>query len=292
MFPFFSKPTINLKQRNFAPRYLLDEQNQKHFEQEGYVILKNIIESSEIEDAIATYKSIQLDKDFDVKKKFESSGNFQSVKLQTEVFKYVEHFMTLTANRYANLENCEVGSGGAFFIKPNTDESRLEPHQDSAVIDESNTYAVFVWMPLVDINENNGALYLLPKSHLWGNFCRSQHIPWAFRNIGKDLWKYMKPIYVNKGDIVLFDSSIIHASEVNRSDNYRIVLCGALLPKNHQKIDYISEYKTIKQYFVDDNYWIDGGRKESLNKYSNKTIKDAFPNPISKRMFKELIRIQ
>lgn len=289
MFSFFT-PNIKPVQRNFNPAYLLDKSQQEYFEKEGYVVIRNVLTELEIEEIKDTYKIIQADKDFEVKNKFESSGNFQSAKLQTRVFNYIEEFMKRTSNRYANLENCEVGTGGAFFIKPNTEESKLEPHQDSAVIDESKYYAVFVWMPLVNINEKNGALYVLPKSHLWGNYYRSQHIRWAFNNISKFLWKYMQPIYVDKGDIVLFDSSIIHGSEVNQSDTYRIVLCGALLPKQHQKVDYVEENKKIIQYCVDDKYWLDGGQKGSLAKYKKKEVHNIFPNPVNKRALKKLIQ--
>ena len=60
----------------------------------------------------------------------------------------------------------------------------------------------------------------------------------------------MMPIYMNKGDILIFDTSIIHASEKNNSLSERIALCGALLPKDHQKVDYLSVNIHIKLLII------------------------------------------
>lgn len=289
MFSFFS-PNIKPIQRNFNPAYLLDKSQQEQFEREGYVLIRDVYTKEEIDKIISFYNEIKTNKDFNVQSKFESSGNFSSIELQNKIFQYIEHLMKNTAVRYANLDNCEIGDGGAFFIKPNTEESRLEPHQDSTVIDESVSYGMFVWIPLIDINETNGALYVLPKSHLWGNHYRSQHITWAFKKSFKKLWKYMMPIYMNKGDILIFDTSIIHASEKNNSLSERIALCGALLPKDHQKVDYLSANKRIMQYLVDENYWRDGGLATSLSKYPYKIIDNKFPKSINKYTLKKLVK--
>lgn len=286
---FFSRQHIQPIHRNFSPSYMLDDDIQVQLMEQGYAILRNIIREDEIQEALAVFEQIKENEGYDVQEKFESSGNFKSVTLQQYVFSFIKKFMLNTAHRYANLEHCEVGDGGAFFIKPNTGKSRLDPHQDSPVIDETSTYAVFTWIPLQDINEQNGALYVLPKSHLWGNCYRSQHIPWAFGSICKELWKQMIPLYINKGDLIVFDPSIIHASEVNNSGQYRIVICGALLPLNHQKVEYTYENKQYKRYFVDDNYWLDGGLISSLKNYTFEPVTQQFPNPVKYRMIKHLI---
>ena len=285
---FFKKYNIQPIQRDFNKQYLLKQNVQNQFNELGYVILRNVISDEELSIVYDEYLEIQENNDFVVNDKFESSGNFKSVELQKRIFIFIQDLMNKVAPRFADLSNCDIGDGGAFFIKPNTDKSRLEPHQDSTVIDENKEYAIFVWIPLCNITKNNGALYVLPKSHLWGNTYRSQHIPWAFRNIHKQLWEYMEPIYLNKGDIVLFDSSIIHASEKNNSDTYRIAFCGALLPKNHQKVEYLITKNEARKYYVDNTYWLDGGTIQSLDKFKYEIVENKFPNPINKNILKQL----
>ena len=69
---------------------------------------------------------------------------------------------------------------GAFQIKPPSKVSELNPHQDAPVIDETIDNGLFVWIPLCDINEQNGAIYVLPGSHLWQNHQRSLNVKWVF----------------------------------------------------------------------------------------------------------------
>lgn len=286
---FFKRQIISPVKRNFNPAYLKEESIQKHFEEYGYAILKNVLTEDEISVALTEFDALTKTEGYNVKNIFESSGNFKSVELQKKVFAFIYQFMSKIADRFAITENCEIGKGGAFFIKPNSQESKLEPHQDSPVIDETKTYAVFTWMPLQDIDENNGVLYVLPKSHLFGNAYRSQHVPWAFRNSCEELWKYMIPLYVNKGDIILFDPAVIHGSGINKSDAFRLVLCGALLPKNHQKVEYTLAKKNIQQFFIDDTYWLDGGDAASLSKYKSNSIQYSYPNPVKNKELNHLI---
>ncbi len=278
---FFKKQKISFPKRNFSPAYLLDNQLQQSLEREGYAIGRNLVTPEEIEELNSFFLDLQKIEGYDVNEIFESSGNFNSVELQQHIFAFVKSFLHRIADRFANLDNCSIGDGGAFFIKPNSPKSRLEPHQDSCVIDESETYGIFVWMPLIDTDNINGSLYVLPRSHLWGNYLRSQHIPWAFRKLHKKLWKHSIPVHVNKGDIVFFDTALIHSSEVNRSNEFRVAMDGALLPKNTKLVEFLLEDDNMGcKYEIDSDYWLDGGKVSSLNKYKHSKQPYGFPNPI------------
>lgn len=289
MWPFKTQqlPTIH---RVFDPAYFKNEEDQKTFEKQGYVIIKNVVSDEVIDDAKKTFHDLKKMEGYNVHSNFESSGNFTSVSTQQFVFQYLIKVMQKVCPPVIDFNHCEIGDGGAFFIKPNTPESILHPHQDSTVVDETKYYAVFVWMPLLDINETNGALHLIPGSHLWGNNERSQHIPWAFRKHNKLLWDKMKAIYLSKGDMICFDSSIIHASSENKSDDYRLVLCGALLPKQHQKVDFRLKGNKVLKYKVDSNYWMNGGQEENLAEYQFEAKEYKFPNPISKKNLNTLLK--
>lgn len=285
----FVEQHLSVVNRNFNPPYFLDSGQQRCFERDGFIVLRNIVQPDEIEEAYDIYLQLKTREGYNVQDNFESSGNFTSKATQQFVFDYIKKYVHKIAQRFADLDNCEVGDGGAFFIKPNTDKSILHPHQDSAVIDETKYYGIFVWIPLVDITLQNGPLYILPGSHLFGNTSRSQHIPWAFRHLNELLWEKMKPIPVNKGDIICFDTSVIHASAANNSDAYRIVACGALLPKHHQKVDYLLNGDQLVKYDVDSDYWLNGGLESSLPAYPSEKSIYNYPNPVKKKTFLKLL---
>lgn len=288
---FFRKKKYTPPNRNFSTFYFQNEEKQSFFNKNGYVVIENIVNEEEIHDAYSKFQEIKKLEGYNVNERFESSGNFTSVSTQETIFKYIAEYMHKIAPRFANMKNCEIGNGGAFFIKPNSIKSTLEPHQDSTVLDETKEYGVFVWVPLTDIDIKNGPLYLLPGSHLWGNSYRSQHIPWAFRKQCNFLWKYMTPILVKKGDIICFDTAIIHGSGANISNDFRVVLCGALLPSKHTKVEYLLSNKKIYKYYVDDNYWLDGGKESKLKNYPYEVQPYDFPNPISKNEIYQLLNL-
>jgi hypothetical protein len=286
---FLKEKKISKVRRNFSTPYFKNSKVQEEFEFNGYVILKNIINDTEIKEIEIFFEKLKKLPSYNVKDIFESSGNFICKDTQKLIFDFVESFMYKIADRFVILDNCDIGDGGTFFIKPTTKTSTLHPHQDSTVIDELNTYGIFVWIPLIDINDQNGALCVIPRSHTWGNIHRSQHIPWAFRKQYKFLWNYMLPLYINKGDIICFDTSIIHASGINYTDNERVAICGAIFEKNHTKVEYQIKGKEMRKYYVSKDYWLDGGQAKNLDNFKSEIIKNEFPNSISKKQILQLL---
>lgn len=70
--------------------------------------------------------------------------------------------------------------GAAFQVKPPSDRSQLNPHQDSSLLDEASRPGIYCWVPLVDVDERNGWLEVLPGSHRLGNVQRTLNVPWQF----------------------------------------------------------------------------------------------------------------
>lgn len=55
--------------------------------------------------------------------------------------------------------------GGAFLYKTPGAHSELAAHQDWTIVNENEAVALNCWVPLCDVNEQNGALQILPGSH-------------------------------------------------------------------------------------------------------------------------------
>ena len=86
---------------------------------------------------------------------------------------------------------------------------KTPPHQDWNSIRGSLDCAV-VWVPLIDINESNGPLRVVPKSHKQGSLITG--IIGGFGIVEK----YNKEDYIdlpmNLGDILIFSSFLVHES--------------------------------------------------------------------------------
>ena len=81
--------------------------------------------------------------------------------------------------------------------------------------------AVVIWIPLIDINKDLGALEIMPGSHLRG--LRTDHIENGFGMVKLDENEETKltSIEVKTGDILLFSSFLIHQSGNNITDKPR-----------------------------------------------------------------------
>jgi len=62
-----------------------------------------------------------------------------------------------------------------------------------------------------------------------------------------------------------------------------------LLPKKYQMVEYAKNNGSTIRYLIDDTYWLDGGRIESLHKYPSENIQQEYPNPISLYELKKII---
>ncbi|MBK9353455.1 MAG: phytanoyl-CoA dioxygenase family protein [Bacteroidetes bacterium] len=166
-----------------------------------------------------------------------------------------------------------------YQIKPASKTSQLNPHQDTPIVDELNLYAIYAWIPLCDVNEKNGTLSVLPKSHLWGNYQRSLNVPWIYEKYTNKLWKLMKPLNINKGDLICFDSALIHASGPNMSNEVRVAYNTAILPKNFQQVHYYMDKDTpknkVEEYLIDETFYMNENiMQKPPSRFQLKSIQD------------------
>lgn len=112
---------------------------------------------------------------------------------------------------------------GSFIVKSPGPESGMCVHQDMSLVDESRFTGINIWVPLVDLTVENGALFVLPKSHRILPTYRGSSIPEFFSDVMDNMIDYLQPVLVKAGEAVFFDQSIIHFSPPNYSDKIRIV---------------------------------------------------------------------
>lgn len=162
-----------------------------------------------------------------------------------------------------NTENTH-SEGCAFLLKPPGDQSSLSPHQDSSLIDETKFAAVYGWVALQDTTIENGCMHAIPGSHLWGNHYRSLDVPWAFEKYTDLLLEYSQSIEMKAGELLLFDTALIHGSYPNKSNELRAALNLFFKPKSAEMMHYarfedtpkgkIESYKIDNDFFFNEDY--------------------------------------
>jgi hypothetical protein len=123
---------------------------------------------------------------------------------------------------------------GLFVTKqPMTQRGRLPLHRDYSFVDQSVHIALNLWCPLVDVDEQNGCLHVVPGSQtLMPSPFAVNEYPSPFHPV-MDLLneKYTRKIVMPAGSIVAYDSRLLHGSGENRSNRVRPACTCILVPK-------------------------------------------------------------
>lgn len=113
---------------------------------------------------------------------------------------------------------------GSFIVKAPGQKSELILHQDMTLVDESRFTGTNIWIPLVNLDEKNGAIEILPKSHRLFKTYRGSSLPDIYDGIVPEVKTLLKPCYLKAGEAIIFDQSIIHYSPPNLSYRVRPVI--------------------------------------------------------------------
>lgn len=263
LFPGRPRPTaealrqLELRQRSF----FRESAHHHHYVRHGWCIVPNVVTPEEIEMFLSTYESITRLPGFNLTDKFLNSGRLHNPELRALVHDTVNKGAATILPRMFDMSDVDTRTGGAFQVKPPSDKSELQIHQDSSVIDEDNDYCLFVWIPLCDVTLENGPLHFLEGSHLWGNTQRSLGVQWNFGKHDALMKKHMRPVTANAGDVIVFDPAMLHSSSKNLSTQLRCAITLTVLRRNYQLVYYfladdtpkgmIEKYRITEEFYKD-----------------------------------------
>jgi hypothetical protein len=121
----------------------------------------------------------------------------------------------------------DISFSGDFHLRPKLPESRLTSfpwHQDSQYYGAPtrHLHIVTVWVPLVDVDERNGCLWVIPGSQRWGLLKGERGTDMNIRTF-EDVEKRgtPQPVPMKRGDLLLFSNLTFHASKLNLTDRVR-----------------------------------------------------------------------
>lgn len=119
----------------------------------------------------------------------------------------------------------------SFLTKEPGDHNETPYHQDPTMIDRGDRSKVgaALWVPLEDTGIQNGCLRMIPGSHrLREILVVTPDFPTLFRDFRHRLDSFAQPIELRAGQVVIFDTKLIHGAYPNRFKNSRTAIVSAI----------------------------------------------------------------
>jgi hypothetical protein len=195
--------------------------------------------------------------------------------------------------------------GGAYVVKPAHGKGILQPHQDWNLVDERKSRSYNLWIPLVDVDVKNGAVFVLAGSHARLNTYRGPGIPSVFKEVEQHIWQKLEPLPMKAGEALFYDHALLHGSPANTSDRVRIgIVCG-VIPKDvamqlHALQDgKIETFQCDESFFLEKDPIKDVHQLQKLNNHSPNartlSMEDFnslfFPEPVKHTLFQKLLNL-
>lgn len=256
--------------KKYALPFFKDKNIQQEILHKGYAV-RNLLNEQEISALKSSFKEIEAHPEYDITGLFWSSGRSASTAIRNLAKKSIDKYVKPALSNFF-LEGKAELIGGVFVAKPPSPESSLSPHQDSSHVNEDKFMSVYAWCALTDTNLQNGAVYVLPGSHLFGNIHRSLNIPWQFEPYKELMWEYCVPLTMKAGQVLFFDSATIHCSPPNTTNTLRLGVNFFIQPTEAQFTHYFRDASTpegqVEKFAVDiDFYYNEDFESRPAEKY-------------------------
>jgi hypothetical protein len=186
---------------------------------------------------------------------FYASAHSKDLDFRNKMNAKIKQSYASSIDRY--FSNCEA-LGGSFVVKTKEQKEKLHPHQDWNIVDESNYRSFNIWVPLVDLTEENGAIRVLPGSHLWGENYRGPNIPEDRPSQLDEIWEKMLTLNMKAGEALIYDHRLYHASYPNQQDEFRLACVFGIKPKEAEMFYYFGKEEGIEVYKSSVAFFMEG----------------------------------
>lgn len=248
----------NPKVYDFNYDFIFNSEVQYKLKHEGYAVVKNIVPDSSIEIIKEAYDMLSKSEHFYVVNGFIASASYGHA-IHKDVHNLLSKVNNQILGKIIYKDKLYYDLINILALKFNNDPVGLFPHQDMGLIDESEGPSFFAWIPTEDITNENGAMLVLPRSHKWFRWQKTHNQLFTpFRNIQDEILKWMMPVYMDKGDVLIFDNSLLHASMPNNSNKVRICMNTSFAPNKFPLVNYQivkNNDSKVYKYMVDETFY-------------------------------------
>lgn len=129
-------------------------------------------------------------------------------------------------------------TGGAFLAKGTGPDSGMSLHQDWCIVDERTGTSLAIWVPLIDVDEDNGAIQVLPGSHQVRQTIRSVDVPSLYIDFDSAFSPHLVPVTARAGEAIIYYHRLFHGSKQNWSNRTRVAAVAGAIDRDAQMVHY------------------------------------------------------
>jgi hypothetical protein len=274
--------------------FFVDESIQLAIKEKGYCVM-DLLNENDLVKLRDGFDQVRESVKGEFGEQFWPSGRHESVAVRNLAKKSVE---AVVPKKLVPIfvEGSYTFVGGTYLIKPPSQNSALNPHQDSAHVNELECFSVYAWIPLQEVDDKNGAVKVLPGSHRMDIKQRSLNVPWILEPYIKLLDEYMISVPMKAGQVLLFDAALIHSSLPNLSREYRVAvnfyIHNSQSPFTHFYRDENTPSGQVEMYAVTpDFYYSEDFESKPSEKYPFMGYQQQFMPSISENELKNLLNV-
>lgn len=224
------------------PAPTLTDEQVRFYQENGYIQLLNVLDADELEEVRAALEDanrMTLDArhhtsaaNAEYEKVFVQKVNLWTV--HEGMRKYVlRRDIAEAARRLAGVERIRLWHDHALIKMPG--DSKESPwHQDFPYWPMNEPGPLSCWMALDDVDENNGCMMFVPKSHSWGKFepIRLVDAQYLFGLVPEPETKDFTPVVMRMpaGSCTFHNGLTFHYAGPNRTDRPRRAIITIYMP--------------------------------------------------------------
>ncbi len=249
---------MNLQRAEFK-----DKAIERQMIQDGFVYIPNFLHESKVRQLKALYETLhtQVDREKGMWNSMYDVGKAKAIEVSGLI-------KALVTPELEDMFECYSAPVASFMSKNPGCNGVCELHRDFSVLDENNFEYRNVWIPLIDINQHNGALYALKGSHSVFNYPLPMFQKWPYIHMQQALFEQADFFTVKAGDLVVYADRTLHGSMLNNSAESRPVVHLGLLHPNSDIVYYhISNNNVVKVFEVPFEFYFENNFTDVEGRY-------------------------
>ena len=229
--------------------------HQQQFELDGFILVPGFLNADEIRALTANYYSLRGISD--VGEGFHSTSHSKNLDYKHGVDRYIRDIYMPKVNQLIRDYQPMVAN---YTVKEPGEASFFDFHLDWTMVNERKHTSLTIWAPLVDVNAENGNLWVMRGSHKMGYTIRGGSGLFLFgsNEVKRPLeLQYEKvAMAVKAGTAVIYDHRLFHGSPPNLSGERRLAINQTLRPAETASWHYHQLNESLLEVFeVDDDFY-------------------------------------